>query len=130
MTTDYTLLPPNSTELERAMERAMRPSPDVLDGVALVRTAKDVLPDGWPIFLVWEYGLEELLPYLPDQRVILTTGLQWQRIKGTPASVLMALEWLAMQATVEEETPTSRHWYEFQVDPGRTWWGSHGCLRR
>lgn len=119
MTTDYTLLPPNTTPLERAFERAMRPGADVGAGVALVRTAKEVLPDGWPMFLVWEYGLEELLPYLPDARVVLTTGLQWQRIKGTPASVRMALAWLGMAATMEQETPTGRHWFEYQVDPGR-----------
>lgn len=97
----------------------MRPGAGVTDGVALIRTAKEVLPDGWPMFLVWEYGLEELLPYLPDPRVVLTTGLQWQRIKGTPASLRIALAWLGLTAVVEQETPTGRHWFEYQVDPGR-----------
>lgn len=96
----------------------MRPSADVQAGVALVRTAKEVLPAGWPMFLVWEYGLEELLPYLPDPAVILNTGLQWQRIKGTPDSVVIALSWLDLVAITEEETPTGRHWYEYQIDPG------------
>lgn len=97
----------------------MRPGTDVLDGVVLVRTAKEVLPDGWPMFLVWEYGLEELLPYLPDPRVVLTTGLQWQRIKGTPGSLVMALAWLDIEAAIEQETATGRHWFEYQIDPGR-----------
>lgn len=101
------------------MERAMRPNDGLRDGVALVRTAKEVLPDGWPMFLVWEYGLEELLPYLPDPRVVLVTGLQWQRIKGTPASLRMALAWLGLDAAVvEQEVPTGRHWFEYQIDPG------------
>ena len=117
MTTDYTLLPPNATRFELAFERAMRPG--VGGSVDLVRTGKEVLPDGWPMFLVWEYGLEELLPYLPDPRVVLTTGLQWQRIKGTPASLRMALAWLGLAALVEEETPTGMHWYEYQIDPGK-----------
>ena len=102
------------------MEQAMRPGADVLAGVKLVATAKEVLPDGWPIFLVWEYGLEELLPYLPDPRVILVTGLQWQRLQGTPASLKMALGWLGLDnAKIEQEDPYSRHWYEYQIDPGK-----------
>ncbi len=97
----------------------MRPGAGVAEGVALIRTAKEALPDGWPMFLVWEYGLDELLPYLPDPRVALTTGLQWQRIKGTPASLRMALAWLGINAVVEQETPTGRHWFEYQIDPGK-----------
>jgi hypothetical protein len=97
----------------------MRPGPDVLAGVGLVRTAKETVPDGWPFFIVWEYGLEELLPYLGDPRDILEQGLQWQRIKGTPASIRMAHGWLQLTSTVEEETPTGRHWFEYQIDPGK-----------
>lgn len=101
------------------MERAMRSGADVLAGVSLVATAKEVLPDGWPMFLVWEYGLEELLPYLPDPRVIIVTGLQWQRLQGTPASLRMALEWLGLNAVIEQEVPTGAHWFEYQIDPGK-----------
>ena len=119
VTTNYTLLPPNATPLERALEIAMRPAADALAGVQLVATAKEVLPDGWPMFLVWEYGLEELLPYLPDPRVIIVTGLQWQRLQGTPASLRMALEWLGLDASIEQEDPLSTHWFEYQIDPGK-----------
>ena len=101
------------------MEIAMRPAADAQAGVRLVATAKEVLPDGWPMFLVWEYGLEELLPYLPDPRVIIVTGLQWQRLQGTPASLRMALEWLGLDASIEQEDPLSTHWFEYQIDPGK-----------
>ena len=118
MTTD-TLLPPNATPAELALEQALRPGEDVVAGTDMVRTAKETVPDGWPYFLVWEYGLEELMPYLGDPRDILEQGLQWQRIKGTPDSIRMAHGWLQLDSTLEEETPTGAHWFEYQIDPGK-----------
>jgi hypothetical protein len=118
VTTD-TLLPPNATPQERAIEAALRPGADVVAGVDLIRTAKENPPDDWLYWLVWEYGLEELIPYLSDPRDILEDGIQWQRIRGTPASLSLALSWLGVLAAyVEEEDPLTRHWYEYQIDPG------------
>lgn len=93
----------------------MRPGADVLAGIELIRTAKENPPDDWLYWLVWEYGLEELLPYLPDPRIAIERGLQWQRIRGTPASVRMALSWMAYSATIEQENPLTEHWYEYQL---------------
>lgn len=93
----------------------MRPSSDTSDAVDLIRTAKEDAPDDYLPFLIWEYGLEELLPYLPDPRVALNNGLQWQPIRGTPASLTLALSWLGVTAVIEEDDPTSVHWYEFQL---------------
>lgn len=117
MTTE-TLLPANATALELALEQALMPGADVVAAAAAVGTAKEEVPDGWPLFLVWEYGLEELLPYIADPRTILTDGLVWQRLKGTPRSIVIAHDWLGLTSTVEEEEPRGRHWYEFQIDPG------------
>lgn len=96
----------------------MRPGDDVLAGIEQIRTAKESPPDDWLMWLIWEYGLEELLPYLPDPRVALVSGLQWQRIRGTPASITMALSWLGLAAVIEETDPLRVHWYEYMLDPG------------
>lgn len=96
----------------------MRPGDDVVAGVGLVRTAKENPPDDWLYWLVWEYGLEELLPYLSDPRTVLTDGLQWQRIRGTPGSLVMAHGWLGLSSSVSEEPGDTRHWFEYQIDPG------------
>jgi P2-related tail formation protein len=109
------LLPPNSTPLESALEVAMRPDDDVLAAIELIRTAKEAAPDDWLYWLIWEFGLEELLPYLPEPRVALENGLRWQPIRGTPASIKMALGWLGLYPSIEEETPTGAHWFEFQL---------------
>jgi P2-related tail formation protein len=113
------LLPSNSTPLERALEQALIPGEDLRQAIALVRAAKELAPDDWLYFLVWEYGLDELLPYLPDPRQALERGLIWQRIRGTPNSIRLALSWIGLQAiTLYEERAGRVHWYEFQIDPG------------
>jgi len=96
----------------------MRPGADVVAGVDLIRTAKENPPDDWLYWLVWEYGLEELLPYLTDPRDVIADGIQWQRIRGTPGSITMAMGWLGLAATIDEEDPLTAHWYEYQLDPG------------
>lgn len=95
----------------------MRPSDELRNAVDLVRTAKESIPDDWLLFLIWEYGLDELLPYLPDPRTALENGLQWQPIRGTPAGLHMAFAWLGVTAVIQEEDPTSVHWYEYQLSP-------------
>lgn len=110
-----TLLPPNATPQERALEQAMLPGEDVRAGIELIRTAKENPPDDWLYFLIWEFGLEELLPYLPDPRVALERGLVWQRIRGTPNSMRLAHSWLGLTAGIEEETPGGAHWFEYQL---------------
>lgn len=93
----------------------MLPSEDVRAGIELIRTAKENPPDDWLYFLIWEFGLEELLPYLPDPRVALERGLVWQRIRGTPNSMRLAHSWLGLTAGIEEETPGGAHWFEYQL---------------
>ena len=144
MTTD-TLLPPNSTAQERVIEQALRPGADVVAAIELVRTAKESRPDDWLQWLIWEYGLQELLPYFNDQplrtdggwkldgshildgvvpisvssRDLIEQGIPWLRIRGTPESIRIALSWVALTAVIEEEIPTGRHWFEFQFNPGK-----------
>jgi len=68
-------------------------------------------------WLIWEYGLGELLPYLPEPRRAIAEGIRWQRLRGTPAALTTALSWIGATATVEQETP-GIHFAEFQFDPG------------
>ena len=112
------LLPPNATALERSLSL----STDLLtrlggetEPLAGFKTdpADSLLP-----WLIWEYGLGELLPYLPDPRRAIAEGIRWQRLRGTPAALTTALSWIGASATVEQETP-GIHFAEFQFDPGR-----------
>ena len=117
MTSDH-LLPPNATALERSLSL----STDLLTRLggeteALAGFKTDPSDSLLP-WLIWEYGLGELLPYLPDPRRAIAEGILWQRLRGTPAALTTALSWIGATATVEQETP-GIHFAEFQFDPGR-----------
>lgn len=114
-----TILPRNSTSAERALEAAIIAPIEVDEGIDQIVTLKETPPDSFLLWLVWEYGLEELLPYIPDLRALIAQGLIWERIKGTPESLRMVFSWLHYGSPqVEEEEPLSAHWFEYMADPG------------
>ena len=117
MTADH-LLPANATPLEQALSL----STDSLTRLALpaeaIRQFKTDPSDPLLPWLIWEYGLGELLPYLPQPRQAIAEGILWQRLRGTPAALSTALSWIGMRATVEQEPP-GVHFAEFQLDPGQ-----------
>jgi len=117
MTSDH-LLPANATRLEQALSLAT----DSLSRLALpvdaIRQFKTDPSDPLLPWLIWEYGLGELLPYLPEPRRAIAEGLLWQRLRGTPAALSTALSWIGMHARIEQEPP-GVHFAEFQLDPGR-----------
>lgn len=112
----YDLLPPNATQLERdfsrsisSLERAGRPVP-------VIRTAKRLdIPDGVVPWLVFEYGLGELLPYIESQRTAIADGVPWQRIRGTPQALITALEWIGLDGELDESEGGSARWAEYQI---------------
>ena len=117
MTADH-LLPANATPLEQALSL----STDALSRLALpadaIRQFKTDPTDPLLPWLIWEYGLGELLPYLPEPRRAIAEGILWQRLRGTPAALSTALSWIGMSASVEQEPP-GVHFAEFQLDPGQ-----------
>ena len=85
-------------------------------GPPKIRTGKrvDIQDDVIP-WLILEYGLGELLPYIPDQREAVREGVKWQRVRGTPAAVRTALGWIGFDALIEESDAGSFRWAEFQL---------------
>lgn len=114
-----TLLPPNATATERALEEALRPGADVVDAIDRIRTAKESPPDDWLLWLVWEYGLEGLLPYLNSPRDAVEKGVLWQSIRGTPESLRLALSWINVDAEIIEGGAGRANWFNYQINPGR-----------
>ena len=112
------LLPPNATALERSLSL----STDLLTRLGgeteSLKGFKADPSDSLLPWLIWEYGLGELLPYLPQPRQAIAEGILWQRLRGTPAALSTALSWIGMRATVEQEPP-GVHFAEFQLDPGQ-----------
>jgi len=117
MTSEH-LLPANATLLEQALSLAT----DAFSRLALptdaIRHFKTDPSDPLLPWLIWEYGLGELLPYLPQPRQAIAEGILWQRLRGTPAALTTALAWIGAAATIEQEPP-GVHFAEFQLDPGQ-----------
>lgn len=113
------LLPANATRLEIALSEAAAFTP-LIAPIEAIRRFKTDPADPLLPWLIWEYGLAELLPYLPDPRRAIAEGVQWQRLRGTPKALEIALAWIGAGAvTVEQEEAGGAHWAEFQIDPGR-----------
>lgn len=113
------LLPANATALEIAIAQTIDTA-HLHAPAEAIRTVKWAPTDGVLPYLIWEYGLEELLPYLPEPRRAIREGVIWQRLRGTPQALAVALSWIGAGAVVvEQEEPGGAHWAEFQFDPGR-----------
>jgi P2-related tail formation protein len=85
-----TLLPSNATPLESSLEQAFSGAsePNELRGFKFKAEFVPYLFDD----LVYEYGLESVSLWLEDSTEILREGLLFQRLRGTPAAMKMALK--------------------------------------
>ena len=113
---DALLLPSSSTGLERDLSASMDALPRLGAAAELIRDAKrENIPDSVVPFLLYEYGLGELLPYLSDPRTAISTGVLWQRLRGTPKSFSIALGWIGNDGTIEESEGNTINWSQFQL---------------
>ena len=110
------LLPSRSTPLERALSQSIDVYARLDDGISSMRGIKlRNPPPSWLPFLVYEYGLGELTPYVPNLYDLIDEGIRWQRVRGTPASVFRALRWLGYAAATDEAPPRRRYWNMLQL---------------
>ncbi|MFT4328099.1 MAG: phage tail protein [Wolbachia pipientis] len=71
---------------------------------------EEVLP-----WLVEEYGLGEILHWVKDKKRAIKEGVEFQRLRGTPASLKIALKWVNIEDIAIIEEPPGRHFFELQV---------------
>ncbi len=110
------LQPRNATPMRKALAEA-GDYPFVLEApVSASRGKKLTSPEpAWLPYLVYEYGLNELTPYVPNLYEVIDEGIQWQRMRGTPAALARALNWLEYSGTLEEFPTRRRKWALFMV---------------
>jgi hypothetical protein len=111
-------LPPNATVEELGLIEAIQPGDDLDPGILDIRGLKLDAPDNFLPFLIWEYGLGEILDFLENPREAIKEGIQWQRLRGTEAGLRLALSWIGMEDAYTEEEGPGAHFAEFQLDPG------------
>ena len=110
------LLPSSASTLERDLIKSNDALEKLKASAESIRTSKfsnineSIL--GW---LIYEYGLGEILPYVPDTQKAVAEGIQWQRIRGTKAAVATALGWIDFTATIEESEAGTLRWADFQL---------------
>lgn len=109
------LLPSNATALETAISESMDRTPEIGPGVVALRGFKHNPSDEIVPYLVAEYGLQEIADFIPDLRLLLSRGIAWQRIVGTPAALHQALRWINHDGDIEEFPATARKWWWFQI---------------
>lgn len=115
------LLPQSATPVEVALSLACDHTQRVgpaIDQVAGFKFRVPFQPSVVP-WLIAEYGLGPITPYVSDAATLLIDGVKWQRKRGTPAAIEHGLSWLNYTATLEEEPPQRRRWNLFQLALGR-----------
>lgn len=71
-------------------------------------------PEDWVPWLIYDLGLEDVIPYVRDFRRVLAEGPLWQARRGTPAGISIGIGWVDSEGVVA--APDGRHnWWEFQV---------------
>ncbi len=105
------LLPPNSTKQERDIVDSLdyKVDPSCIRGFKF-SFKEEVLP-----WLIGEYGLEEILRWVKDKRKAVVEGVKFQRLRGTPASLKIALKWANIEDIKIIEEPPGKHFFEVQI---------------
>lgn len=107
-----TLLPPNASKLEKAIESAIDYRVDV--GILSGFKYKVSDPDNWmKLALSWEYSLSKVrIDNFVDR---IKQGFEFHRYRGTPYALKMAFSWYNFNNVIIEEEPSGTHFAEFQI---------------
>ncbi len=101
----------NATKQEKALVEAIdyKVDPGCIRGFKF-NLKEEVLP-----WLVEEYGLGEILRWVKDKRKAIKEGIKFQRLRGTPASLKIALKWANIEDITIIEEPPGKHFFELQI---------------
>jgi hypothetical protein len=104
------LLPYNSTKFEKAVEQAIKYAANVsfLFGFKFENTDAQLR-----LALAWEYSLAQV--NIDDFMERVLKGLEFHRLRGTPAALRNALSWYGFHNIIIEEEPPGEHFADFQI---------------
>ncbi|MFT4314712.1 MAG: phage tail protein [Wolbachia pipientis] len=105
------LLPPNATKQEKALVEAI----DYKVDPGCIKGFKFSLKDEILPWIIEEYGLEEILCWVKDRRKAVVEGVKFQRLRGTPTSLKIALKWANIEDITIIEEPPGKHFFELQI---------------
>ncbi len=107
--------PRSSSTFLRALEQAIAYEPHVGSAVTAIRDVKGHKLPAWLQFLLYEYGLIELTPYVSNAYTLLDEGRQWQIERDTVAAITRGLGWVSAPGTISEAPSRRTWWNSFQI---------------
>lgn len=114
--TERSLLPARaSTKFLRAFEQAIAYEPRLDSSIDLIRDVKGRKLPSWLQFLLYEYGLIELTPYVPNAYTLLQDGRLWQIERDTWAAIARGLGWVSSPGQIVEAPARRAWWNSFQL---------------
>lgn len=119
MGTHVDLLPPSATALMRALAAAGDPLARLDDAFSGINTARANPPPSFLPFLVWQYGLGKLSPFVPNLYDLIDEGVDWSRLLGTIAAVRQGLGFIGYDGTVVNAPVRRRFWNRFAIELSR-----------
>jgi hypothetical protein len=111
-----TLVPSNSTPFERALDltgagviAGLEPAANAITGWKL-----DPQPALAP-WLIYEYGLGALSPFVPNLYDLLGDGIAWERLRGTHGGMAMGLGFVGYSAELVDPPARRLAWADYQL---------------
>lgn len=115
------LLPTNATPLESALDLTgadiagrIAPGIDAVPGWKIVNPQPPLAP-----WLVYEYGLGALSPYVANVFDLLEDGIAWERLRGTHAGMARGLGFVGYSAELVDPPARRLAWADYQLDLDR-----------
>ena len=106
MTARRSILPPNATALERAIDQAA----PAWDGIAdAFTTPAEGEAASFAPWLVAQYHLAQFAPYFDSVDALLSAGLPWLLERGSAAATQRALAWVGFSDAVLDERGARLH---------------------
>jgi hypothetical protein len=102
-------LPPNATQMERSLAVALALPDDLLNLSTSLESRFEEPDDEDLPFLIWEWGLQPVLPFLDNPRRALKEGRKWQKTRGTIPAGHTARSWLDIVAEHEQQQDKRFH---------------------
>ena len=90
---------------------------DVWERLGQIRNARQM--KDFKSWLIYEYGLDVLLPYISADQIDLEKGKDWEKLRGSLKALTMALEWLGFPQVKVECMGPGKAFFRYQIDLGR-----------
>ena len=101
-------------DLKKIVYEKMR---DIWEHLGRIRDARQMRD--FKSWLIYEYGLDVLLPFIQADQIDLEKGKDWEELRGSLKALTMALEWLGFPDVKVECMGPGKAFFRYQIDLGR-----------